>query len=177
MDFLKKAYEAFEDYFCGGMLFLGLSLVMTNVVLRYFFGRPQSILDEFSVYFVVWGTLCGIAVALRNNHHIKVDLLFNLLPMHVRRWVSVTAHLIGITFAFFYTFYGFQLVAKYWQSGQASADSRFPLWIVSLVLPVSGALFIIRYADKLLFHFKNGGRDWEMAQGRGFSMDGDGTAL
>lgn len=28
-------YENLEDYLSGGLIFLGLSLVMTNVVLRY----------------------------------------------------------------------------------------------------------------------------------------------
>jgi C4-dicarboxylate transporter DctQ subunit len=174
---MKKVYAGFEDYFSGGMLFIGLSLVMTNVVLRYFFGRPQSLLDEFSVYFVIWGTLCGISVALRNNHHIKVDMLFNLLPLPARRRVSVGAHLIGLAFAIFYTYYGYQLVANYLHSGQASSDSRFPLWIVNLVLPVSGIMFILRYLDKLYFHFKNRGRDWESAQGKGLHPDGDSPAF
>lgn len=177
METFKKVYAAFEDYFSGGMLFIGLSLVMTNVILRYFFGRPQSLLDEFSIYFVIWGTLCGISVALRNNHHIKVEMLFNLLPLPVRRWVSVAAHVIGIFFAVFYTYYGYQLVVNYLRSGQASADSQFPLWIVNLVLPVSGAMFIIRYLDKFFFHFKNGGRDWEIAQGKGVGRDGDSPAF
>ncbi len=177
MEAFKKFYTAFEDYFSGGMLFLGLSLVMTNVVLRYVFGRPQSLLDEFSIYFVIWGTLCGIAVALRNNHHIKVEMFFQLLPLPIRRWVSVVAHLIGIAFAIFYTYYGYLLVANYLRSGQASADSQFPLWIVNLVLPVSGIMFIVRYLDKLLFHFKNGGRDWEIAQGKGLHLDGDRAAF
>jgi C4-dicarboxylate transporter DctQ subunit len=164
MERLKKAYTAFEDYFTGGLLFIGLTLVFINVCLRYFWGRPLSLLDEFSIYFVVWGTLCGIAVALRNDHHIKVEMFFRLLPLEIRHKVSILAHLIGVGFALFYTFYGFQLVYTYVVSGQRSADSQFPLWIVNLVLPISGIMFTGRFLEKLFFHFKNGGRDWMSAQ-------------
>jgi len=87
-----KAYTAFEDYFAGGMLFTGLTLIFINIILRYFFGSPQSVLDEFSVYFVVWGTLAGTAVALRNDRHIKVDLLFMHLPPVIKRACSVFAN-------------------------------------------------------------------------------------
>ncbi|RKO67264.1 TRAP transporter small permease [Desulfofundulus salinus] len=166
MERFKKAYEAFEDYFTGGLLFTGLTLVFVNVLLRYIWGRPQSLLDEFSVYFVVWGTLCGIAVALRNDHHIKVDMVYRLLPLGIRYRVSILAHLIGVGFALFYTFYGYQLVYTYIMSGQRSTDSQFPLWIVNLVMPISGVMFTARFIEKLLFHFKNGGKDWLAAQSR-----------
>lgn len=49
MERLKRAYAAFEDYLSGSLLFIGLCMIMLNVVLRYFWGRPQSLLDEFSL--------------------------------------------------------------------------------------------------------------------------------
>lgn len=56
----KDIYSALEDYFSGLMLVIGLTLIFINVILRYFFGNPQSILDEFSVYFVVWGNWLSV---------------------------------------------------------------------------------------------------------------------
>lgn len=157
------SYSTFEDYLAGGLLFFGLTLIMVNVVLRYLFNASRSVIDEFSAYFVVWGTLIGIAVALRDNYHIKVDLLFRHIPLLLRRWVSVLAHLIGLTFGIFYTYYGILLVRNYIISGQASDNSRFPLWIVYLIIPISGVLFNLRWLDKIYFHFKKGGAEWYQA--------------
>lgn len=164
---LKDYYEAFEDYFSGLMLFIGLTLIFINVLLRYFFGRPQSLLDEFSVYFIVWGILSGIAVALRNNHHIKVDMLYNALNIRIKRYVSMFANTVGLAFAVFYTYFGFQLVNNYIISGQRSSDSQFPLWIVNLVMPLSGLLFGIRFIDKLYALFKDGGKLWREEELKG----------
>lgn len=160
LDRFKNIYEAIEDYFSGLMLFIGLSMIFINVILRYFFGKPQSILDEFSVYFVVWGILAGIAVALRNNHHIKVDMLYNLLSTSTKRTVGIFANLIGLGFAFFYTYFGYQLVINYINSGQRSTDSQFPLWIVNLIMPISGILFSARFIDKLHALIADGGKRW-----------------
>lgn len=160
MNRFRKIYDALEDYLAGTLLFTGLTLIFINVVLRYFFGKPQSKLDEFSVYFIVWGTLAGIAVALRNNHHIKVDVLYNVLSLKAKRYVSIFANSLGLVFALFYTFYGFQLVTNYISSGQRSTDSQFPLWIVNLIMPISGILFSARFVDKLYLIFKGGGREW-----------------
>lgn len=148
MERFKKFYDAFEDYLTGGLLFTGLTLVMINVIMRYFFGKPQSLLDEFSVYFVIWGTMLGFAVALRDNHHIKVDMLFNIFSPGVKLCISYFANAVGLAFSIFFTFYGFELVSDYITSGQRSSDSQFPLWIVNAVLPLSGIMLGIRFLEK-----------------------------
>ncbi|MHB8156972.1 MAG: TRAP transporter small permease [Desulfocucumaceae bacterium] len=163
----RDIYAAIEDYFSGLLLFIGLSLIFINVILRYFWGKPQSLLDEFSVYFIVWGILAGVAVALRNNHHIKVDMLYNVLSIKVKRYVSIVSNTIGLAFAFFYTYFGYQLVNNYIISGQRSADSQFPLWIVNLIMPISGIMFGLRFIDKLYPLFKDGGKQWFEEESKG----------
>lgn len=160
MNKINKLYTAFEDYFSGSLLFIGLSLVFINVVLRYFFNSPQSLLDEFSVYFVVWGTMAGLAVALRNEHHIKVDMLYNYLPIRVKWLVSIFANTLGLAFAAFFIFYGMELVQNYIVYGQRSTDSQFPLWIVNLIMPASGVMLGIRFIEKLYYLLKDRGKHW-----------------
>lgn len=167
METFKRFYKGFEDFFAGGMLFIGLTMVFVNVVLRYVWGRPQSLLDEFSVYFVVWGVLAGTAVALRNDHHIKVDMVYNFLPLAWKHKVSIFAMSLGLAFCVFYTYYGIQLEMGYLQTDMRSPDSRFPLWIVNLIIPISGVMFGIRFIDKLVGLLKNGGKDWMEATARG----------
>lgn len=177
MERFKRAYAAFEDYLSGSLLFIGLTLIMINVVLRYFFGRPRSVLDEFSIYFVVWGILLGLGVALRNDHHIKVDMLYNALPLRAKWVVSIFANSLGLAFCSLYTFYGYKLVNSYIISGQRSVDSQFPLWIVNLAIPISGVMFSIRFIEKLWNILKNGGRDWLAEMGKGGPAGGDRTTF
>ncbi len=163
----KDIYSALEDYFSGLMLVIGLTLIFINVILRYFFGKPMSILDEFSVYFVVWGILAGVAVALRNNHHIKVDILYNAFSIKKKRFVSIFANTVGLAFTFFYTYFGYELVNNYIISGQRSTDSQFPLWIVNLIMPISGLMLGGRFIEKLFLLIKNRGQGWYKAEAEG----------
>lgn len=156
----ERFYEGVEEWASGLLLFTGLTLIMINVVLRYVWGEPQSILDEFSVYFVVWGIFIGMAVALRTNHHIRVDLLYNVMPLKTKRYISMFAHACGIVFTAFYTWFGMQLLLDYYSTGQGSTDSQFPLWIVTIVMPVSGVMFGARFVQKLYLTMKDGGRYW-----------------
>jgi len=169
---LSRIYTAFEDYFSGGMLFIGLTLVFINVILRYFFGKPQSLLDEFSVYFVIWGTMAGLSVALRNDHHIKVDMLYNYLPVRAKWLVSIFSNTLGLAFAIFFVYYGVELVQNYILYGQRSTDSQFPLWIVNLIMPASGVMLGIRFIEKLYNLLRDGGTHW-LAKNRG-EQHGDG---
>ncbi|MDX9822449.1 MAG: TRAP transporter small permease [Syntrophales bacterium] len=156
----SKFYEGFEEWTSGILLFVGLSLIMINVTMRYLWGMPESLLDEFSVYFVVWGTFTGMSVALRTNHHIKVDMFYDMMPVWLKRYISMFAHGLGVAFCIFYTYFGVLLVADYYQTGQGSTDSMFPLWIVNIIMPVSGVMFGARFVHKLLFLFKDGGKAW-----------------
>lgn len=167
-------YENLEDYLSGGLIFLGLTLVMTNVALRYVIGKPESILDEYSVYLVVWGAMLGFAVALRDDHHIKVDMLYRLFPLGTKRVVTLFADLVGLGFSGAMAVYGTKLVMTYKLLGQGSADSQTPLWIVSLILPISGSMLAIRYLDRMHDLFKNGGKDWlaeQEKEGQGHGND------
>jgi len=163
----SRFYEAFEEWTSGILLFTGLTLIMVNVTLRYVWGMPESLLDEFSVYFVVWGTFAGMSQALRTNHHIKVDMFYDMMPVRLKRGVSTFAHSLGIAFCLFYTYFGILLVQDYYATGQGSTDSQFPLWIVYLIMPISGVMFGARFIQKLLFLYRDGGRSWsdEMEKG------------
>lgn len=160
-------YEAFEDWTSGLLLFIGLTLILINVILRYVWGMPESLLDEFSVYFVVWGIFIGMSVALRNNHHIRVDMLYDTFPMHIKRYCSIFAHTCGLVFTIFYTYFGAVLVMNYYRTGQGSTDSQFPLWIVNLIMPISGLMFGARFVEKLILVLKDGGKGWAEELGRG----------
>ncbi|NYE58131.1 TRAP transporter small permease [Carboxydothermus ferrireducens] len=149
-----KIYEGLEDYLSGGLLYLGLTLIFVNVILRYVFGKPIALLDEYSVYLIVWGAMIGFATALRDDHHIKVNMLYDRLSPKGKRIVSIFANLVGAFFAILMLIYGIKLVVTYKVLGQGSADSQTPLWIVSLVLPISGFMMVVRFVEKVFLLLK-----------------------
>jgi C4-dicarboxylate transporter DctQ subunit len=160
-------YQAFEEWTAGLLLFTGLTLIMINVILRYVWGLPEALLDEFSLYLVVWGIFIGTSVALRTNHHIKVDVFYDITPLWMKRYISMFAHGTGITFCIFFSYFGILLVYDYYLTGQGSTDSQFPLWIVTAVMPISGVMLGVRFLQKFIFLFKDGGKAWRSAMEKG----------
>lgn len=155
-----KIFEFFEDVISGGLLFSGVSVIFYGVFMRYVMNSPKSWVDEISQYLIIWGVLIGTSVALRNDHHIKVDMLFDRFPLKVQYYVTLFANTVGLAFSAFIVYYGYTLVAFVHRSGQRSTDVGIPLYIVYSILPLMGTLLSLRFIIKLYKTTKRGGKDW-----------------
>lgn len=159
MERFKKLYTAMEDWVSGLLLTGGLAIIFYSVIMRYVLNKPQTWTDEVATYMVVWGALIGTAVALRNDHHIKVDLLYNFLPPGAQRWVGVFSNLVGVAFCVFFTYAAIMLEARYLHTGQRSTNVMWPLWVIFGVLPITGVMLGARFVEKLYRLLKGDGNE------------------
>jgi C4-dicarboxylate transporter DctQ subunit len=150
MNSLKKFWALFEDVTAGSLLSTGVLLIFYNVIMRYLFNAPKAWVEEVANYLIVWGALIGISIALRNNHHISIEMLYEKMSPLWKRGVDIFANSMGILFCLLYTYYGFELVIKRFGSGMVSMDVGIPMWIVYLILPISGLLFLLRFIERLI---------------------------
>jgi C4-dicarboxylate transporter DctQ subunit len=99
---------------------------------------------------MTWSIFIGFGMALRENHHIVVDLLYDKFPYAVKRVVSVIANLIGAGYSIFMTVSGIQMTAIAKQQGIITIDVGIPIWITYIIMPVGMGLlafyFIIKCA-------------------------------
>jgi len=161
---MKKFWKTFafvEDVASGGLLFLGITIIFYGVIMRYIFNDARSWVDEVSQYMIIWGTLIGTSVALRNDHHIKVDMLFDRFPKRVKYFVTLFAHTVGVSFGLFLLYYGGGLVNFTHISGQLSTDVGIPLYQVYSILPLMGFLLTLRFLVKLYEAIKGKDQDWK----------------
>lgn len=71
-----------------------VTLVFINVVLRYGFNSGIALSDEGARYLFVWLTFIGAVIALRDNTHLGIDLVFRRLPAFGQRVCAVLAELL-----------------------------------------------------------------------------------
>src|SRR5690625_539186 len=112
--------------------------------MRYVLDVPTTWHDEIARYLVIWGVLLGSAVALRDNEHIRVEVLYNFLPKSMKKLVNQFANLTILLFFIVMIVYGFQLVETKFVSGENSTSGLLPLWIVYSILPLSGVIMALR---------------------------------
>lgn len=159
-----RVYEFLEDIISGGLLFTGVAIIFYGVIMRYFMNSPKSWVDEVSQYLIIWGTLIGTSVALRNDHHIKVDMLFDRFSPRVKYYVTIFAHGVGTAFSLFLAYYGYVLVNFVHNTGQRSTDVGIPLYIVYSILPLAGTMLTFRFLVKLYSMIRSHGKEWAPGQ-------------
>lgn len=72
------------------LAFVGaVALNFVNVVGRYVFATAILGADEVQVFIMVWMTFAGAAVVTWRNQHLRMDVLFDLLPAKARRWIRL----------------------------------------------------------------------------------------
>ena len=100
---LIKMFTSFFDRAIGvlgmlGVFILAFLLVLTNyeVVGRYLLNRPAAWSLEIIEYGLLYLTFLGAAWLLKEDEHIKMDIVIELLRPSVRVWVNtITSAIVG----------------------------------------------------------------------------------
>lgn len=149
MDKVRNIIEALEDWISGLLIAGGLLTLLVQVIMRYLLHLPTTWHDEIARYLIIWGVLIGSSVAIRDNQHIQVDILYKVFPKSWQRWINFFANLVTMFFFIFMIYYGVLLVEEKMTSGQKSTG-EFPLWFIYLILPLSGIMMAVRTLVKLV---------------------------
>ena len=149
MKALSKAWSFVEEGLAALFFLSGIALIFYGVVMRYIFNDPQAWVEELSRYTIIWGTFFGFGMALKHNQHIQVDILYDRLSQSGRRVIDLAANLLSIIFCLFYLYFGYILVRDKFVSGMISLDIGIPMWLVYLILPLSGLLLLARFVERL----------------------------
>lgn len=150
---VKKWLEGFEDWTSGILVVCGLAILFYGVILRYVLELPTTWQDEVARILLVWGILIGAAATLRENNHIRMDLVYRLFPKTFQKGIDFFANLVILSFFIFLMVSGLELVNQKLETGQTSLNG-FPLWMIYLILPFSGLLMAIRTIEKFVYLFK-----------------------
>ena len=73
-------------------------LVSYDVLMRYFFDRPQLFVDEVASFLQVLVIFGGAAYTFRVGGHVRVDLITGILRPAVRAWLRLGTLVLGVVF-------------------------------------------------------------------------------
>jgi len=125
----------------GGILWVMMVLITVDVVLRYAFNAPTKWANEFSRYFMVALVFLALSYAVKENAHIKVDILVAKLPRRIHDWLKVVTSILFLAYAAILFYFNWTFFA---QSFALKTTSRtvidVVLWPAQLLMPVGLAI-------------------------------------
>lgn len=128
----------------AGFATLAIVLMISfDVLMRYFFNRPQLFVDELASFLEVLVIFGGLAYTFRAGGHVRVDLLTTLLPPPPRAWLRVATLVLGVAFLAVVMWVTAQSALTAWRYGRVSAVMLYPLWLPMLFIPAGLLLMAV----------------------------------
>ena len=84
------------DIACIVFLVMTIIIVLFQVFNRFWFNLPAPWTEEISRYIFVWLCILGITRGVRDDLHIKVDLVVGLLPKKVQQSIDFFVNIVVI---------------------------------------------------------------------------------
>ncbi|MDB5054183.1 MAG: Tripartite ATP-independent periplasmic transporter DctQ component [Bacilli bacterium] len=96
---LSNAVNTFVEWFCCILLVSLVLVVCWQVVARYVFNNSLSWSEEYARIVFTWLVFLGASVGLKRGSHLGLNVIVNLVPPSVRKWVGVFALFVNAFFA------------------------------------------------------------------------------
>ena len=139
----------------SGLATLLLAVIISfDVLMRYFFNKPQLIVDEMGPYLLLVVIFGAAAQTFRLGGHVRVDLVTAYLPRPVRAWLRVVNLTLGVVFLAVVIWVTTQSALTAFRYGRVSAVLLYPLWMPMLVIPAGLLLMALCMVEALRRQFR-----------------------
>jgi TRAP-type C4-dicarboxylate transport system permease small subunit len=143
MNTVDKGLTLFEDWTLFLTVITALLGLFANVILRYGFNYTLAWSEEYVKLVIIYTTFIGCSASVKNRSMIKVDVLLQLIPI-TRFPLILFSHLATIVFSLIMLIYGWKMAIQQATTGQETIILRIPMVYLYALMPLMGALMLIR---------------------------------
>lgn len=134
-------------------------ILMSQVGLRYVFSRPLFWAEEISVQLLVFITLIGLSLLLKEKRMIAIDFIVASLPDTYRKVISIFLQFLGLVVVLLFAYQGTLWIMRPEVRLELSPTTQLPVWINYAVFPLAFCGMTIHLVIGLissLISFKSG---------------------
>ena len=150
--------DKLADNIANGLLYILIALILlvfSTVFFRYVFNMSYIIVQEIIMYLHALIFMFGISYALKENSHVKIDVLYNSLNKRAQRVISI-AGLVSFILptALFIIYISIDMVTQSWVilEGSSEAGGLNLVFILKSLIPLSGVLIFLQGISELIKH-------------------------
>ena len=152
--------DKLTDNIAKGLLYILIALILlvfSTVFFRYVFNMSYIIIQEIIMYLHALIFMFGISYALKENSHVKIDVLYNTLNKRIQRVISI-AGLVSFILptALFIIYISIDMVTQSWVilEGSSEAGGLNLVFILKSLIPISGVLIFLQGISELIKHIR-----------------------
>lgn len=142
-------------WIAGALLIFSTVGTCVDVILRYWFNRPIHWMLEITEYIMLYIPFLGAAWVLKEDGHIRVDILVNHFSDRTRGWLNLITSGVGGLVMLTYTVFGGQVTVDYCKRGIPSLESlKTPMFLILMIIPIGGFFFTTQFFRQMLSYHK-----------------------
>ena len=152
MKFLTRLGKLFDQVnfimiIIAAILLVGMTfLVGTDITLRYVFYRPLGWVKEVSEYILVFLGFLVAAWILKDDGHVKMDLVLNSVSPRVQTMMNIITSVISIIVVFTITWFSLRVIVQFYQTKLVTPSVLEPQkWILITPIFVGSLLLAIQF--------------------------------
>ena len=150
IDTFFNKIEKFLLFFFG----LSLSLIMiSQVILRYFFNSPIFWAEEIAVQFLIFTTAFGISCLTKTKGLISVDFLIIAMGDKYSFFLKVVNDFLFLILVIFLLYYSWDWILRADIQSEMSGTTNLPKWYSYASFPVAFSILCFHQLVSLLNHF------------------------
>ncbi len=146
---MKEIIDRYLSALLIGLMTLMTLDVLWGVFTRYVYGNQADWSEELAKFLLIWVGLLGAAYASGQKLHLTIDLITDSLSPTGKNRLALLINVLIILFAFsVLVIGGGNLMYITNILGQTSPALQLPMYLVYLVVPISGVLVVVyRWMD------------------------------
>ena len=148
LGFFDKILTFFEEWTLLITVMVALISLFFNVVLRYGFNYSLAWSEELVREVIIYTTFIGCSAAIRRQQMIKIDASVQIFPK-LKIPLTFFSHLATLVFSCILIYYGWLMAVLQLRTHQKTIILQIPLVYIFAILPLMGALMILRILQVL----------------------------
>ena len=155
--------DKLTDNITNGLLYILIVLIVlvfSSVFFRYIFNMSYIIVQEIIMYLHALIFMFGISYALKENSHVKIDVIYNRFNKRTQRVISV-AGLVSFILptALFIMYISIDMAKQSWVilEGSSEAGGLNLVFILKSLIPITGILIFLQGISELIKHIRVSG--------------------
>ena len=132
------------------LIFIMLSVAM-EIILRSFFNHPQMWVTEITECLLLYITFLGAAWLLREEGHVKIDIILNHLNPVTVAFLGIISSAIGVFVSVVFVFYGSSVTWDYFQRGIYTPTAlEIPVFAILVIIPIGSLMLSVEFIRRMV---------------------------
>lgn len=140
---ISDIYNEIINFLCVVLLTTQTLTILLMVAGRYIFKSIPQWTEQFALFCMVWFSMFSIALAVRTDTHVKMEIIDTLVPPGVLLYIKAFANLCTAVFGFVMVLYGIQVCELTWTTKLSAFRVSTGLQYLSAV---AGGFFMVTNA-------------------------------